>query len=334
MEKLPSTASQQDKELLELLLNLDQEHLFRGWPDGDEHAADKHRFFQQIAKLQESLPGGLGAYYETAKVLLQESHEGINPFEGYVPSIPEGETISFDDDVKFEAMEEVGLQAFEHTAVVLVAGGLGERLGYSGIKLELPVDLLTGLSYLEYYCRWIQAIEQRLKLPSGFIPFAIMTSDDTHAQTVALLDAHAQFGLPVGQLQIVKQETVPALCNNSAHFVCDDTNLYRLQTKPQGHGVVHTLLHKSGLAALWLSTGKKWIAFIQDTNGPNFRCLLPTLGVSASRNLAANSVATKYRPGEPVGAICHLTHQSKRSLSGLWPGAAFRFWPFLLSNSQ
>eukprot|EP00668_Euglena_longa_P002744 GGOE01003204.1.p1 GENE.GGOE01003204.1~~GGOE01003204.1.p1 ORF type:complete len:299 (+),score=44.69 GGOE01003204.1:81-899(+) len=268
MEKLPSTASQQDKELLELLLNLDQEHLFRGWPDGDEHAADKHRFFQQIAKLQESLPGGLGAYYETAKVLLQESHEGINPFEGYVPSIPEGETISFDDDVKFEAMEEVGLQAFEHTAVVLVAGGLGERLGYSGIKLELPVDLLTGLSYLEYYCRWIQAIEQRLKLPSGFIPFAIMTSDDTHAQTVALLDAHAQFGLPVGQLQIVKQETVPALCNNSAHFVCDDTNLYRLQTKPQGHGVVHTLLHKSGLAALWLSTGKKWIAFIQDTGRP------------------------------------------------------------------
>ena len=34
-----------------------------------------------------------------------------------------------------------------------MAGGLGERLGYSGIKLELPPELLTSTPYLELYAK-------------------------------------------------------------------------------------------------------------------------------------------------------------------------------------
>lgn len=33
-----------------------------------------------------------------------------------------------------------------------MAGGLGERLGYDGIKVALPIDLVTNTTYLEYYC--------------------------------------------------------------------------------------------------------------------------------------------------------------------------------------
>ena len=32
---------------------------------------------------------------------------------------------------------------------MLVAGGLGERLGYSGIKLALPVDSARGACFLQ-----------------------------------------------------------------------------------------------------------------------------------------------------------------------------------------
>lgn len=42
-----------------------------------------------------------------------------------------------------------GVAASEHTAFVLVAGGLGERLGYSDIKVKLPVDSARGASFLQ-----------------------------------------------------------------------------------------------------------------------------------------------------------------------------------------
>ena len=42
-----------------------------------------------------------------------------------------------------------GVAAAEHAAFVLVAGGLGERLGYSGIKVKLPVDSARSASFLQ-----------------------------------------------------------------------------------------------------------------------------------------------------------------------------------------
>lgn len=81
----------------------------------------------------------------------------------------------------FEKYEGVGLSAVGRTAFVLVAGGLGERLGYSGIKLSLPAETLsatagvstsTGMCYLELYIRQNVSIRtclhisQRLPSPS------------------------------------------------------------------------------------------------------------------------------------------------------------------------
>lgn len=50
-----------------------------------------------------------------------------------------------------------------HTGFVLVAGGLGERLGYNGIKVSLPVETLTMTSYLRYYISKILAIQVRVE---------------------------------------------------------------------------------------------------------------------------------------------------------------------------
>jgi UDP-sugar pyrophosphorylase len=49
-------------------------------------------------------------------------------------------------------LEAEGIPELGKCAFVLVAGGLGERLGYSGIKIGLPVDLVTETSFIEYYC--------------------------------------------------------------------------------------------------------------------------------------------------------------------------------------
>ena len=44
-----------------------------------------------------------------------------------------------------------GVEAAAHAAFVLVAGGLGERLGFSGIKLALPADTARGACFLQVH---------------------------------------------------------------------------------------------------------------------------------------------------------------------------------------
>jgi hypothetical protein len=43
---------------------------------------------------------------------------------------PHGTTISYNDLKAWEKYERLGMEEFKRTAFVLVAGGLGERLGY------------------------------------------------------------------------------------------------------------------------------------------------------------------------------------------------------------
>lgn len=49
-------------------------------------------------------------------------------------------------------LEQIGVGEIKDTCFVLVAGGLGERLGYDGIKVALPIELVTNTTYLGYYC--------------------------------------------------------------------------------------------------------------------------------------------------------------------------------------
>ena len=49
--------------------------------------------------------------------------------------VPSGESLTFGDD-NFIQFEEAGVREARNAAFVLVAGGLGERLGYNGIKVD------------------------------------------------------------------------------------------------------------------------------------------------------------------------------------------------------
>ena len=86
---------------------------------------------------------------------------------------------------------------------MLVAGGLGERLGYSGIKVALPTEITTATTYLGLYCAEILALQNasnKLAGTSNIVPLVIMTSDDTHRRTVDLLEANNNFGMAPGQV--------------------------------------------------------------------------------------------------------------------------------------
>eukprot|EP00850_Spirogloea_muscicola_P008836 SM000048S16548 [mRNA] locus=s48:314943:320398:- [translate_table: standard] len=301
-------------ELAKMLVECGQSHLFAGWSPPDADVDRKHAFFKQIDKLDASYPNGLPAYINNARRLLADSRDGKNAFDGYTPSVPQGERLTYGDDL-FIALEAAGVMEARNAAFVLVAGGLGERLGFRGIKVALPYETVTGTTFLQHYIESILALQERSNaLAPGKdnqhqqIPFVIMTSDDTHARTQSLLEENKLFGMAQGQITLLKQEKVACLADNAGRLALDSDFKYIIQTKPHGHGDVHSLLFSSGLLPKWQNNGVKWVLFFQDTNGLLFKAIPASLGVSATHNYDVNSLAVPRKAKEAIGGIARLTH--------------------------
>ncbi|XP_010063450.2 UDP-sugar pyrophosphorylase isoform X1 [Eucalyptus grandis] len=305
-------------ELAKMLVETGQSRVFEHWADPGVDDDRKKAFLEQVARLDTSYPGGLASYIKTARELLADSKAGKNPFDGFTPSVPSGEVLTFGDD-NFINFEETGVKEAQKAAFVLVAGGLGERLGYNGIKVALPAETTSGTCYLQHYIESVLALQEascRLAEDgSGTqIPFVIMTSDDTHARTLHLLESNGYFGMQPSQVKLLKQEKVACLEDNDARLALDPSDKYKIQTKPHGHGDVHALLYSSGLLNLWHDAGMKWVLFFQDTNGLLFKAIPAALGVSAIRQFHVNSLAVPRKAKEAIGGIAKLTHADGRTM--------------------
>ena len=152
-------------------------------------------------KLNRVTPGGLQNYCERARGLLESSRNAENPFDAFRPQVPSGVFLRPEEE-EFSLCEQEGLQELSKLCFVLIAGGLGERLGFSGIKVSLPVCTIgEDYSYLRFYAQYALACEARARkldpsLGEEFcVPFGIMVSDDTHDRTVALLQQNNYFGM-------------------------------------------------------------------------------------------------------------------------------------------
>lgn len=313
-----SLLSPKQVELAKMLIEMGQNHLFEHWPELGVDDDEKRAFFDQVERLDSSYPGGLASYIRSARELLADSKAGKNPYDGFTPSVPSGEVLKFGDD-NFIQYEDAGIREARNAAFVLVAGGLGERLGYNGIKVALPVESVTGTCFLQHYIESILALQDAsCRQDQGDckseIPFAIMTSDDTHSGTLELLESNAYFGMKPTQLKLLKQEKVACLVDNDAHLALDPQNKYRIQTKPHGHGDVHSLLYSSGLLRKWHDAGVRWVLFFQDTNGLLFKAIPAALGVSVTKQYHVNSLAVPRKAKEAIGGITKLTHSDGRTM--------------------
>ncbi|AQK66784.1 UDP-sugar pyrophosphorylase [Zea mays] len=305
-------------ELAKMLLNEGQIHLFEHWPEPGIDDDKKRGFFDQVRRLNSSYPGGLVSYIKNAKKLLADSKAGKNPYDGFTPSVPSGEILNFGDD-NFVSLEAAGIKEAHNAAFVLVAGGLGERLGYKGIKVALPRETTTGKCFIQHYIESILVLQEASckTVDDGCqkkIPFVIMTSDDTNALTIKLLESNSYFGMEPSQVKLLKQEKVACLADNDARLALDPSDKYKIQTKPHGHGDVHSLLYSSGLLEQWKSEGRKWVLFFQDTNGLLFNAIPSALGVSATKGYNVNSLAVPRKAKEAIGGITKLTHVDGRTM--------------------
>lgn len=123
---------------------------------------EQNEFAEQVIHLEKVTPGGLKDYVMRARRFLVDSKNNVNPFDNYKPEVPIGVELHAGDSLMDE-MEQLGMQELEKVGFVLIAGGLGERLGYSGIKIGLPVCTIEeNYSYIKFYAQYVIAFREKV----------------------------------------------------------------------------------------------------------------------------------------------------------------------------
>ena len=118
---------------------------------------EQQEFISQINRLDKACRGGIKDYLKRAKILLENSKNKINNFEGYKIEVPDDIPHIDIGSEEFYRLDKLGFNKIKDTVFVLVAGGLGERLGYTGIKIGLQNELVTLRTYIEVYTDFIKA---------------------------------------------------------------------------------------------------------------------------------------------------------------------------------
>ena len=196
--------------------------------------AEKQEGF--YAKLKELDFPKLKSTFETSLSQSSESRN-LSPFK----DVTEISSLSAETAASYRADGLTNI-AQGKTCALLLAGGQGTRLGSSSPKVTLTLTLtliltltltltltlaltLTKGCYnigmpsnkplFQYYCERITAVKRLAAAHAGVdeatvrLPFVIMCSHATSAETIAFFDKHNHFGLPKDQVIFFNQGTMP-----------------------------------------------------------------------------------------------------------------------------
>ena len=191
------------QDIIKLLEEVGQDEIVSKLKEVSEE--EQREFVNQVNELDKACRGGIKDYIKRAKVLLANSAKKMNSFHDYKIEVPYDIPHIKVGDEEFYELEKLGFNELKNSVFVLVAGGLGERLGYNGIKIGLQTELLTLRPYIELYIESIKAYEDRVRKVENvssdwYIPFCIMTSGDTHDKTKAFLEKNSNFDFSFGKL--------------------------------------------------------------------------------------------------------------------------------------
>ena len=190
-------------------------------------------------------------------------------------------------------------------AVLLVAGGQGTRLGFDRPKGLYPVGPVSGASLFAIHASKVLALRRRYGKP---IPFLVMTSDATDAETRAYFQAQHYFGLPADEVYFFRQGTMPALDLATGKVLLDKPG--NIFLSPNGHGGTLTALADSGLLEEIKGRGVKSLFYFQVDNP------LVKIGDSAflaahlaHRSEASSKCIDKSHAGEKMGVLANIANR-------------------------
>lgn len=182
-------------------------------------------------------------------------------------------------------------------AFLVVAGGQGSRLGFEKPKGMYPIGPVTGRSLFHLFAQQILALRRRYQ---AALPFLVMTSPATHADTVRFFHEQHYFGLLPDDVWFFQQGTMPALDLETGKLLLEDRS--RLFLSPNGHGGTLTGLASSGLLKRLMEQGIRTVYYFQVDNPLLKLADLPFLGRHLAQDAEVSTkVLAKQDPLEKVG---------------------------------
>jgi len=200
-------------------------------------------------------------------------------------------------------------------ACVLVAGGQGTRLGFPHPKGMYPIGPVSGATLFQFHFEKVLAISRWYGIR---VPYCIMTSPATHAETVNFLQDKNYFGLSPEDVYIFCQGTMPAVSMGQAVSMGNNAvegGKVLLDTKgsialsPDGHGGMLSAMTKGTPSVLTQlrNDGIEYL-FYNQVDNPLVRIGSPEfLGYHLlSGSELTSQVIRKRTPADKVGNIVEV----------------------------
>jgi len=238
-----------------------------------------------------------------------------------------------------EAAQAAGCRALAEgkVAVLTVAGGQGTRLGFhdeAGRDLPkgmFPIGPVSNRSLFQIHAEKIAARRRRHRGP---LPWLLMTSPATDAQTRRFFQEHDYFGLRADQVEFFCQGTMPAVDAATGRILLEAADCVLLS--PDGHGGTLAAMAGSGLLDRLIRRGVEHLFYFQvdnplvDVAWPEF------LGFHLlERSEMSSQVVRKREPLEKVGNVVQWDGRARvieySDLPGelareTQPDGSLRFW--------
>lgn len=278
--------------LRETLRRHDQEHVLRYW--GDLSSDERSALVRQLEAVDFAL----------IEKSLREHHTatGETPAERAHRARPPRDLVRLSDTTaEWEAARRRGTELLAEGRVgsILVAGGQATRLGVDYPKGMYPIGPVSGKTLYQLLAEKLLARSRRAE---AVIPYYVMTSEATHAPTVAFFEEHDYFGLAPEDVHFFRQGTMPAVDAETGRLLLEETG--RLSTAPDGHGGLLKALHEAGLIDDMRRRGLEVLDYHQVDNPTAEVCDPVFLGFHALRDSAMSTkVVAKRAPEEKMGVV-------------------------------
>ena len=197
--------------------------------------------------------------------------------------------------------EEAGYRAIRQGKVgtVLLAGGMGTRLGYDEPKGMYDIGLTKPVYIFE---RIISNLMDVVQKASAWIHLFIMTSDKNHEATVAFLTEHDYFGYKPGYIHFFKQEMAPA-SDYSGKVYMERPD--KIANSPNGNGGWYSSMANGKILEIVKNRGIEWLNVFAVDNVLQRMADPCFIGATIVKGCVSGAkVVKKNAPDEKVGVMC------------------------------
>ena len=204
-------------------------------------------------------------------------------------------------EAREQELHDAGVKAIKEgrTAALLLAGGMGTRLGSDNPKGMFDIGLTKPVYIFE---RIISNLLDVVKETDTWIRLFIMTSEKNHDATVNFLKEKNYFGYKEDRIVFFKQDMAPA-CDYNGKLYMEATD--RISTSPNGNAGWYSSMCRAGLDKILTNEGIEWIDIFAVDNVLQRICDPCFVGATILANVSVGAkVVRKAAPDEKVGVMC------------------------------